>query len=234
MRTVMNAPVSTVDASIAGATTAPQTLVELFDRHRERLRIVVELRMDPRLRARVDASDVLQETYLDAAARWSEQASSESLGSYFWLRFLAVQRLLILHRRHLSTHSRDARREVPLPPEAALEVSSCSLAGAMLDAGTSPSHALTRAEAQSQLHATLSRLDAFDREVLALRHFEQLSNAEAATVLGITAAAASQRYYRALKRLRELLGAAPGGAHPSGSSGRPNRPSPLEKGDAAP
>lgn len=196
---------------LATDSSSGRELASVFDQHRQRLRTVIEMRMDPRLKARVDPSDVLQETYLDAAARWDKYEQEAPAAPYFWLRFLAVQRLLILHRRHLQAQNRDARREVPIPPDAAVEVSSCGLAGAILDSGTSPSRALSRAEAEDQLQRVLTGLDANDREILALRHFEHLSNAEAAELLGITTGTASQRYYRALKRLRDALATLPGG-----------------------
>ncbi len=196
---------------LATDSSSGRELADVFDQYRQRLRTVIELRMDPRLKARVDPSDVLQETYLDAAARWDKYEQDAPAAPYFWLRFLAVQRLLILHRRHLQAQNRDARREVPIPPDAAVEVSSCGFAGAILDSGTSPSRALSRAEAEAELQNVLSGLDNNDREILALRHFEHLSNAEAADLLGITSGTASQRYYRALKRLRDALATLPGG-----------------------
>jgi RNA polymerase sigma-70 factor, ECF subfamily len=182
-----------------------RALAEVFDQYRQRLRTVIELRMDPRLKSRVDPSDVLQETYLDAAARWEKYAQQAPTAPYFWLRFLAVQRLLILHRRHFQAQNRDVRREVPMPTDPAVEVSSCGFAGAILDSGTSPSRAMGRAETEAELQRVLSGLDANDREILALRHFEHLSNTEAAELLGVTPGSASQRYYRALRRLRDAL-----------------------------
>lgn len=200
-----------VDETLSADSSSGRELAAVFDQYRQRLRTVIELRMDPRLKARVDPSDVLQETYLDAAARWEKYEQDAPASPYFWLRFLAVQRLLILHRRHLQAQNRDARREVPIPPDAAVEVSSCGLAGAILDSGTSPSRALSRAEAEDQLQRVLSGLDGNDREILALRHFEHLSNAEAAELLGVTTGTTSQRYYRALKRLRDALATLPDG-----------------------
>jgi RNA polymerase sigma-70 factor (ECF subfamily) len=204
-------PTPTTSTPLADDSSSNRALAEVFDRHRQRLRTVIELRMDPRLKSRVDPSDVLQETYLDAAARWEKYEKETPAAPYFWLRFLAVQRLMILHRRHLLAQNRDARREVPIPPDAAVEVSSCGFAGAILDSGTSPSRAMSRAEAEEELQRVLAGLDANDREILALRHFEHLSNAEAAELLRITTGSASQRYYRALRRLRDALAAVGGG-----------------------
>jgi RNA polymerase sigma-70 factor (ECF subfamily) len=182
----------------------PSALIDWFDQYRDRLRTMVALRLDRRLTGRIDPSDVLQETYLEASQRWAEYQQQPALSPYLWLRFLAMQRLLILHRRHLQTQSRDAARDVSLDA-AALDVSSDGLAQCLIDSGTSPSQNALRADDYARLHQALERLDALDREVLALRHFEQLSNDEAAQILGIQPGAASQRYYRALHRLKDLL-----------------------------
>jgi len=186
----------------------PSALIDWFDQYRDRLRTMVALRLDRRLAGRIDPSDVLQEMYLEASERWDEYQRQPSLSPYLWLRFLAMQRLLILHRRHLQTQSRDAARDVPLDL-AVLDVSSDGLAQCLIDSGTSPSQQALRAEDYARLHSALDQMESVDREVLALRHFEQLSNDEAAQVLGIQAGAASQRYYRALHRLKDLLTPSP-------------------------
>jgi RNA polymerase sigma-70 factor (ECF subfamily) len=120
-----------------------------------------------------------------------------------------MQRLLILHRQHLQARNRDASRDVSLDVPA-LEISSAGLAELLAESGTSPSDAAVREERRTVLLAALDQLEPMDREVLALRHFEYLSNDEAAEVLGIQPAAASQRYYRALKRLKDALSAVAG------------------------
>ena len=186
------------------AVSQPSALIDWFDQYRDRLRTMVALRLDRRLTGRIDPSDVLQEMYLEAAQRWDDYQRQPTLSPYLWLRFLTMQRLLILHRRHLQTQSRDAKRDVPLDL-AALDVSSEGLAQCLIDSGTSPSQQALRAEDYARLHQALEQLEADDREVLALRHFEQLSNDEAAEVLGIQSGAASQRYYRALHRLKDVL-----------------------------
>jgi RNA polymerase sigma-70 factor (ECF subfamily) len=181
----------------------PQALGELFARHRDRLRAMVALRLDRRLRGRLDPSDVLQEAFLEATARAAEWAAS-NLEPYLWLRLLTFQRLLILHRHHLEVQARAAGRQVSLEA-ASGEVTAEGLAELLADSGSTPSRIAARHEAHARLHQALASLEPLDREVLALRHFEQLSNAEAAQVLGIQAGAASQRYYRALKRLKDVL-----------------------------
>lgn len=179
-------------------------LEEWFGQFRERLRNVVALRLDRRLTGRLDPSDVIQETYLEALQRYPEYARDPRLSPYLWLRFLAVQRLLICHRRHLQTQKRAAGLEVSLDAHG-LEVSSAELAQRILDSALTPAGAAVHAEEQDRLHQALQTLEPVDREVLALRHFEYLSNDEAAAVLGIQPGAASQRYYRALKRLKGIL-----------------------------
>jgi RNA polymerase sigma-70 factor (ECF subfamily) len=187
-----------------------QALAEAFARYRSRLRRMVLLRMDRRLQGRLDASDVLQEAYLDAAKRAAEYAAHPTLPLFLWLRLLTGQRLMILHREHLKTKMRDVGQEVSLYRGALPQASSVSLAAQLLGRLTSPSLAAVRAEMQLRLQEALNGMDPLDREVLTLRHFEELSNTETARVLGIQKSAASNRYVRALGRLREVLASVPG------------------------
>jgi RNA polymerase sigma-70 factor (ECF subfamily) len=182
-----------------------QALAELFGGFRERLRQVVRLRMDPRLAGRIDASDVLQEAYLDVSQRFAEYAAAPEMPVYLWMRFLTAQRLAILHRHHLGTRQRDAGREVPLNRPAGPAASSASLAQFLLGRSASISRAAIRAEMQAKLREALDSMDPVDREVLVLRHFEELTNAETAAVLGLQKTAASNRYVRALKRLKSIF-----------------------------
>jgi RNA polymerase sigma-70 factor (ECF subfamily) len=187
-----------------------QAVAELFARYRDRLRRMVKLRLDRRLQGRVDASDVLQETYLDVAKRAADYAANPTMPFFLWLRFLAGQRLLVIHRRHLGAKMRDAGQEVSLYRGALPQASSVSLAAQLLGRLTSPSLAAARAEMQLKLQEALNGMDTIDREVLTLRHFEELSNGETAAVLGLEKAAASNRYIRALKRLKDVLSGMPG------------------------
>lgn len=190
---------------------SPETeLSDLFARHRERLRRMVQLRLDRRLQARVDGSDVLQEAFLEASLRYDEYRRASSMPPFLWLRFIVGQRLMLLHRKHLGVKARDAGRDVSLYRGALPEASSQSLAAQLLGRNTSPSNAAMRAELQMRLQEVLNGMDEIDREVLVLRHFEQLSNVEAAQVLGIQERAASNRYIRALGRLKEILNTVPG------------------------
>jgi RNA polymerase sigma-70 factor (ECF subfamily) len=188
-----------------------QALADLFAHYRERLRRMVQLRLDRRLLGRVDASDVLQEAYIDAARRAAEYAVKPTMPFFLWLRLLTGQRLLMVHRQHFGAKMRDVGQEVSLYRGALPQASSVSLAERLLGRMTSPSLAAVRAEMQLKLQEALNGMDPIDREVLVLRHFEELSNAETAAVLGLRKSAASNRYIRALKRLKDVLSAMPGG-----------------------
>lgn len=185
-------------------------MAELFEQYRARLKRMVRLRMDRRLQGRVDASDVLQEAYLDLARRLPEYAESANIPIFLWLRLITGQRLLQIHRRHLGTAMRDAQLEVSLYRKAMPQASTEFLASQLLGKFTSVSQRAIKTEQQVKLQETLNALEATDREVLALRHFEELSNQEIAQVLEITPAAASKRYLRALKRLKQTLANIPG------------------------
>ena len=187
-----------------------QALGDLFDRHRDRLRRMVQIRLDRRLQGRIDPSDVLQEAYLEVARGLAGYLSNPVLPFFLWLRFLTGMKLHALHRHHLGTKARDAGREVSLHAGALPQASSASLAAQLLGRYTSPSQAAVRAELQLRVQEALNSMEPLDREVLALRHFEQLSNAEAAQVLGVSEAAASNRFMRALKRLKKILQGVPG------------------------
>jgi RNA polymerase sigma-70 factor (ECF subfamily) len=186
-------------------------LNDIFARHRERLRRMVQMRLDWKLQGRIDASDVIQDACLEASRRLDDYLREPSMPLFLWLRFLVGERLMFLHRHHLGVKMRDARREVSLYREALPEASSAALAAQLLGQHTSPSEAAVRAEQLLRVQEAVNRLDALDREVISLRHFEQLSRAETAQVLGIEEAAAAKRYIRALKRLKDTLADMPGG-----------------------
>jgi RNA polymerase sigma-70 factor (ECF subfamily) len=188
-----------------------QALTDLFQHHRDRLRRMVELRMDARLRGRLDASDVLQDAFIDAATYLDNYLHGTDLPPFLWLRCVVSQRLSIYHRRHLGTKMRDAGQEVSLYRDPSPQATSAALASMLLGRLTSPSNAAVRAEQVLRVQEALNALDPLDREVIALRQFEELSRAEAAQVLGISEEAAAKRYMRALRRLKGVLGAQPGG-----------------------
>ena len=183
----------------------------LFARHRARLRRMVDLRLDRRLQARIDASDVIQEAYVEVVTRLDEYLGAPSYPLFLWLRLIVGERLLKLHRHHLGTQMRDAGLEVSIYRGALPEASSAALAAQLLGKHTSPTQAAVRAERMLRLQEALNTLDGIDREVLSLRHFEELSLAETALSLGIEESAAAKRYIRALKRLKAMLASMPGG-----------------------
>jgi RNA polymerase sigma-70 factor (ECF subfamily) len=187
-----------------------RALGELFARHRPQLRRMVDLRLDPRLAARVDASDVLQEAYVDALARYGHYFAKPGGSFYVWLRLIVGQRLIDLHRHHVTAQMRGAGREQQAARPAGAAATSLSLARHLIAQMDSPSQVTRRGEALAQVQAALEGLDEVDREVLTLRHFEELTNNEVAELLGLEKAAASNRYVRALTRLRQALATVPG------------------------
>lgn len=182
-----------------------EAIGELFELHRARLQRVISFRIDRRLLGRVDPTDIVQEAYLEAVTRLPEYFRQEKMPFFLWLRFITVQKLLIVHRHHLGVKARDAGREISLHGGPLPGASSVDLAAQLLGKLTSPSQAAMRAELRLQLEEALNAMEPIDREVLALRHFEQLSNIETASVLGINTTAASNRYMRAVKRLKTIL-----------------------------
>ncbi len=184
---------------------------KLLMRHEARLRRIVSFRLDPRLRGRVDASDVMQEVHLEASRHLADYLKEPGMPLFLWLRGIAGHKLLEMHRHHLGTPMRDARKEIALDRGGLPGASSAAMAAQLLGHATRPSEAAMRAEAKILLEQALNDLDPLDREILALRHIEQLTNAEAARILDIKEAAAGKRYLRALERLREILKSVPGG-----------------------
>ncbi len=182
----------------------------LFEGQRIRLERTVRLRLDRRLRGRVDEADVVQDTFLEASRRIEGYLELPTMPFFLWLRFLANQRLQALCREHLGVRKRDARREVSIAEGPHSEASSAEIAARLMGKLTTPSQAAMRAEMKACLTQALESMDPGDREIIALRHFEELRHAEAAHVLGIDESAASKRYFRAIKRLKEILDRVPG------------------------
>jgi RNA polymerase sigma-70 factor (ECF subfamily) len=181
--------------------------------HEGRLRRMVAFRMDRKLQGRVDAADIVQEAYLQAAIHQADYFKNPSVPLFLWLRGVVANKLLEVHRHHLGTHMRDAAREVGVhsPAAGTTDATSVAVIDELTAGATGPGTAAGRAEVRLRLQEALNCMDAIDREVLALRHFEQLTNGEAATVLGIEERAAAKRYVRALGRLKKILSDLPGG-----------------------
>ena len=180
-------------------------LADLFSKHRDRLWRMIQARLDHRLKGRVDPDDILQEAFLDANQRIRHYAREEGMSFFLWLRLIVAQTLADVHRRHLDAQMRDAGRDVSIARKAGPGASSASLAGHLAAHLTSPSQAAIRSEMEDQLRRAIDSLDPIDREVLVLRHFEELTNSEVAEVLEIQPKAASIRYVRAAARLKVIL-----------------------------
>jgi len=170
-----------------------------------RLRKMIEFRLDPCLWGRVDVDDVLQDVFLAASRRLPDYLLDPAVPVFVWLRTMTQQVLADTYRRHLGAQRRDAACEVPLHKRGTASSASISIAARLAASVTSPSKAAVRADDREHLHAALEKMDPIDREVLALRHFEDLGNDDAAEVLGLKKAAASNRYVRALKRLKDIM-----------------------------
>ena len=178
-------------------------LADLFSEYRERLKRLIDFRLDQRLKSRVDTSDVLQESFIELARRYQEYLKQPKVSFFVWARQLTIQTLIDVQRRHFG-QKRTPTQEAKFPHYYA-DDTSCSIAQFFCDQMISPSRAAIREEEIERLHAALDSMDQTDREVLALRHFEHLSNSEVAETLGLSISAASNRYVRAMTRLREIL-----------------------------
>lgn len=178
---------------------------ELLDEHRIRLRRIVSFRLDRRLKGRVDPSDILQDAYLEASKRMEDYIKHPDMPFFLWLRFLTEQSMQAMHRHHLGRQKRAADREVSIDRHQGTGDTSEAIAARLFDKRTDPGDAVAKAELFARIRSALDAMDPVDREVLALRHFEDLSNAETAEVLGLQTSAASKRYIRAVDRLREIL-----------------------------
>jgi len=178
---------------------------QLLARHREPIRRLIDLRLDPAIVQRVDASDVVQDVLLEASKRLREYLKNPAMPFHLWLRHIAKDHIIDAHRRHHQAQKRGVNREQPLARPGWMDKSSLELAGQLIDQERTPASAAIQEELQRKLHVALAGLDEDDRDVLLMRHFEQLSNQDVASALGLTEAAASMRYLRAIRRLRDVL-----------------------------
>ena len=182
-----------------------EALAKYFSTVEARLKRIVNFRLDYRLGGRVSESDVIQDTYVRAAKRIDSFLKKDDMPFFVWLRLEVSQKLAEIHRHHLGAEKRDVRKEVKLHAKNESGKTSLALAAHIVAQLTSPGMLVQRAEQIATLEATLAEMNDLDREVIALRNFEELSNLETAKILGIEPAAASKRYLRALKRLREIM-----------------------------
>jgi RNA polymerase sigma-70 factor (ECF subfamily) len=191
-----------LDQAAAGS---PEAVNRLLDRHRDALRRMVQIRLDQALAQRIDASDIVQEVLLEASRRLSGYLENPQLPFHLWLRHLAKDQMIDAHRRHRVAQRRSTDRERPLQAGGEGR-SSVDLAPQLKDDDLTPAAEALRREFETQLLAALERLEDDDREVILMRHFEQLSNSEVAAALGLSQPAAGMRHLRALRRLKEKLG----------------------------
>ena len=181
----------------------------LWERHREPLRRMIGLRLDQAIRRRVDASDVVQDVLLKANQRLADYLRNPSLPFHLWLRQIARDHMIDEHRKHRVAARRSLDRERSLAAASYSDRSSIELAAQLRDPGLTPAASALRHELERRFQAALGHLDESDREIILLRHFEQLSNGEAARELGLSDAAAGMRHLRALRKLRSILGESP-------------------------
>jgi RNA polymerase sigma-70 factor (ECF subfamily) len=177
----------------------------LLDVHREPLRRMIGLRLDPALAGRVDASDVVQEVMLEVSQRLADYLRNPAMPFHLWVRHIAKDHMIDAHRRHRQAKRRSLDREQPLVPAGLADQSSLDLAGQFLDREMTPASAAVRHELQKRMEQAVAGLEEDDREIILMRHYEQLSNQEVAAVLGLSEAAASMRHLRAVRKLRAVL-----------------------------
>lgn len=177
----------------------------LLDVHREPLRRMIGMRLDPALAARLDASDIVQDVLLEAHRRLEEYLRNPTMPFRLWLRHIARDHVIDAHRRHRQAQRRSLDREQPLVSNVLADHSSLELAAQLMDQERTPASAAIHRELQRKLDAAIAELDEDDREIILMRHREQLSNQQVAESLGLSEAAASMRYLRAIRRLRAML-----------------------------
>ncbi len=177
----------------------------LLNRHRDALRRMVEMRLDRRIQQRVDASDIVQEVMIEANRRLRTYLEDPAMPFHLWLRQMARDRIIDAHRRHRASGKRSVDREQAMVAAKTLDRSTVELAGQLCDPELTPAAAATMEELQRRFQIAIESMDDNDREIVLMRHFEQLSNQDVARTLGLTEPAASMRYLRAMRRLRKLL-----------------------------
>ena len=182
----------------------PNALGILFSKHLPKLKGLVVARIDPRIAARVDESDVMQEVHVEVIRRMPEYLAKGEISFYDWMRFLTKQKIAEVVRRHLGAQSRDVRRERPLNKNSTGN-SSVLLFGFLAGKINSPSSVVCKAEVRRLVRDCIERLEPMDREILMLRHVEQMKTADVADRLAISSNTCRQRHIRSLKRLRDLL-----------------------------
>ncbi len=184
-----------------------QAVERLLARHRESLHRMIQLRLDQRIKRRVDVSDVVQDVLIEANRRLLDYLQNPVMAFHLWIRQIAKDRLIDAHRRHRVSAKRSIDREQPMMVSGAVDQSSLDIVGQLCDPGMTPAAAASQRELAVHVEGAIARLGDTDRDIILMRHYEQLSNGEIAAALQLTEPAASMRYLRAIRRLRELLDA---------------------------
>ncbi|MCA9138234.1 MAG: sigma-70 family RNA polymerase sigma factor [Planctomycetales bacterium] len=184
----------------------------LLEKHRAPIRRLVELRLDRKVQRRVDVSDVVQDVMVEASGRLEKYLADPSMAFHLWLRQIAWDRIIDTYRRHRVSAKRNMDREQPIASPAGPDQSTMELAAQLCDPGLTPAAAATQREIAQRVESAIEKMDDQDREIILMRHYEHLSNLEIAEVLGLNTPAASMRYLRAVRRLREMLQSSDGEA----------------------
>ncbi len=191
---------------LAGARAGDADAIDrLLDRHRDSLRRMIGLRLDKQINRRLDVSDVVQDVLVEANRRLKDYLANPVLAFHLWIRQIAKDRIIDAHRRHRVSAKRSVDREQALVAQGAVDHSTMELAGQLCDPELTPAAAATQHELAVHVQGAIELLEERDKEIILMRHYEQLNNQEIAQSLGLTEPAASMRYLRALKRLRKLL-----------------------------
>lgn len=193
---------SLLDAARQGDSDAVNRLLE---QHRGPVRRLVEMRLDRKVQQRVDVSDVVQDVLVEASGRLEKYLNDPAMAFHLWMRQIAWDRIIDTYRRHRVSAKRNMDRERPMSVSVGNDQSTIELAAQICDPGMTPATAATQREIAARVESVLEQLNDHDREIILMRHFEHLSNFEIAQILGLNPPAASMRYLRALRRLRELL-----------------------------
>ncbi len=183
----------------------PDAVDRLLDRHRDSLRRMINMRLDRKISRRIDVSDVVQDVLVEASRRLSDYLANPIMAFHLWIRQIAKDRIIDAHRRHRVSAKRSVDREQPLAVQGAVDQSTIELAAQLCDPELTPAEVATQRELAAHVQQSIELLDDRDREIILMRHYEQLSNQEIAASLSLTEPAASMRYLRALKKLRKLL-----------------------------
>lgn len=185
----------------------PDAMNRLLERHRDAVRRLVQMRLDQRVQRRVDVSDVVQDVFVEANRRLVDYVNlPQPMPFHLWLRQITQDRIIDAHRRHRASAKRSVDREQHIAVPAGMDRSSIELAAQLVDPELTPAAAATQHEMAQRVEAAIAKLADQDAEIIVMRHYEHLTNQEIAVALGLSEPAASMRYLRAVRRLRELLG----------------------------